>query len=79
MATLRLGDIAPDFTEKQQWEINFHEWIGDSWCVLFHIPPISRPFVLLNWELLQIIISLKKKYKSNCIKCGWIRVAYKMD
>jgi hypothetical protein len=38
---------------------------------LFHIPPISRPFVLLNWELLQIIFpSLKKKTKVIALMDG---------
>ena len=36
MATIRLGDIAPDFeAETSQGNIKFHEWIGDSWCILF--------------------------------------------
>ena len=36
MATVRLGDIAPDFeAETSQGNIKFHEWIGDSWCILF--------------------------------------------
>ena len=31
MATVRLGDIAPDFeAETSQGNIKFHEWIGDS-------------------------------------------------
>src|SRR5437762_12072500 len=32
---IQLGDIAPDFTaETTEGKVNFHEWVGDKWCVL---------------------------------------------
>ncbi|MDA7415890.1 peroxiredoxin [Xenophilus arseniciresistens] len=44
MATLRLGDIAPDFTqESSQGPIRFHEWAGDSWVILFSHPADFTP------------------------------------
>lgn len=44
MATLRLGDTAPDFTaQTSEGEINFHEWLGDSWGVLFSHPSDYTP------------------------------------
>ena len=42
--SLRLGDIAPDFKAKTSiGEINFHEFLGDSWGVLFSHPADFTP------------------------------------
>ena len=44
MATLRLGDTAPDFTQDSSiGPISFHQWLGDSWGVLFSHPADFTP------------------------------------
>ena len=44
MATLRLGDTAPDFTQDSTaGRVQFHEWLGDSWGVLFSHPKDFTP------------------------------------
>ena len=63
--TLRINDMAPDFeAETTQGRIRFHEFIGDSWCVLFSHPKDFTPVCTTE---LGYMAGLQSEFeKRNC-------------
>jgi alkyl hydroperoxide reductase subunit AhpC len=63
--TLRINDMAPDFeAETTQGRIHFHEFIGDSWCVLFSHPKDFTP--VCTTELGYLAGMQEEFEKRNC-------------
>jgi thioredoxin-dependent peroxiredoxin len=64
--TLQIGDVAPDFeAETTEGTIRFHDWIGDSWAVLFSHP---RNFTPVCTTELGYMASIKPEFDRRGVK-----------
>ncbi|MCA8336370.1 peroxiredoxin [Burkholderia multivorans] len=64
--SLRLGDIAPDFEQESSLgPIKFHDWLGDSWGVLFSHPADYTPVCTTE---LGLTAKLKDEFAKRNVK-----------
>ena len=63
---IQLGDVAPDFSaETTEGSINFHEWLGDGWGILFSHPKDYTPVCTTE---LGYMAKIQDEFKKRNVK-----------
>jgi thioredoxin-dependent peroxiredoxin len=64
--TLRIGDFAPDFeAQTTEGRLHFHDWLGDSWAVLFSHPKDFTPVCTTE---LGYMANIKREFDRRGVK-----------
>ena len=64
--TLKINSVAPDFkANTSEGDISFHEWLGDSWGVLFSHPKDFTPVCTTE---LGSLASMKSEFDKRNVK-----------
>lgn len=72
MSSLRLGDIAPNFTaDSTEGQIDFHQWLGDNWGILFSHPADYTPVCTTE---LGAVAKYKMEFEQRNVKVAALSV-----
>jgi hypothetical protein len=75
--SIQIGDTAPDFrAEKTEGPISFHDWIGDSWTVLFSHPKDFTPVCTTE---LGYMARIKPEFERRNVKIIGLSVQQRLD